>query len=276
MPVLLGGVTLLGLAVGSFLNVVIHRVPQGGSLVRPGSSCPACGCAVRSRHNIPVLSWLVLGGRCADCREPISIRYPVVELLTAALFVMVTARAAALDQVAVLPALLWFTAAGVALAAIDLEVRRLPDAIVLPSYAVLAVLLAVAAVVDRDPAALLRAAACATAACLAFYAIAVANPVGMGFGDVKLAGIVGGVLGYLSWSAVVVAIAAAFLLGTVVALAGLLTRRVNRTTLLPFGPFVVAGALLAVLGAAPITAASTDLVRGPVSGTTPSTPGRTP
>ncbi len=275
MPVLLAGVTLLGLAVGSFLNVVIHRVPQGGSLVRPGSSCPACGRAVRSRHNVPVLSWLVLRGRCADCRAPISVRYPAVELLTAALFVVVTARAAALGQLAALPALLWFAAAGIALAVIDLDVRRLPDTIVLPSYAVLAALLAAAALAQDDPTALVRAAACATAACLAFYTIALVTPAGLGFGDVKLAGLVGGVLGYLSWSAVVVGLTAAFLLGAVVGVAGLLARRVTRTTLLPFGPFVVTGALLAVLWAAPATAISTALDRVPAPGTTSPTPGRT-
>jgi leader peptidase (prepilin peptidase)/N-methyltransferase len=83
---------LLGLAVGSFLNVVIYRVPRGESLVRPGSHCPHCGNAVRNRHNIPVLGWLVLRGRCADCQARVSARYPLVEAGTAALFVAVAAR----------------------------------------------------------------------------------------------------------------------------------------------------------------------------------------
>src|SRR5688500_10350108 len=91
-PMLLGIVALLGLAVGSFLNVVIHRVPRHESLVRPGSHCPRCGAAVRNRHNVPVLGWLLLRGRCADCRTRISVRYPLVEAGTAALFVAVAAK----------------------------------------------------------------------------------------------------------------------------------------------------------------------------------------
>src|SRR5919205_3026069 len=124
---------LLGLAVGSFLNVVIHRVPRGESLVRPGSHCPHCGSAIRKRHNVPVLGWLPLRGRCADCRTPISARYPLVEAGTAALFVAVAARFGWSWE---LPAYLYLAAIAVALAAIDLDVLRLPDQIVLPSYGV--------------------------------------------------------------------------------------------------------------------------------------------
>src|SRR4051794_36713503 len=135
MPQLMlaGIVALFGLAVGSFLNVVIHRVPRGESLIRPGSHCPQCGAAVRKRHNIPVLGWLLLRGRCADCRTPISARYPLVEAGTAALFVAVAARFGWSWQ---LPAYLYLAAVAVALAFIDLDVKRLPDTIVLPSYGV--------------------------------------------------------------------------------------------------------------------------------------------
>ena len=87
MPLLLLAVALLGLAIGSFLNVVIHRVPARQSLVAPGSHCPRCDAPVRARHNVPVVSWLILRGRCADCSAPISARYPLVELVTAGLFV---------------------------------------------------------------------------------------------------------------------------------------------------------------------------------------------
>ncbi|HET6481690.1 MAG TPA: prepilin peptidase, partial [Actinoplanes sp.] len=85
-------VALLGLTVGSFLNVVIHRVPRDESLIHPRSRCPACGSEVRNRHNIPVLGWMLLRGRCADCDTPISPRYPLVETGTAVLFVAVAAR----------------------------------------------------------------------------------------------------------------------------------------------------------------------------------------
>lgn len=95
LPALLLVVGLLGLAIGSFLNVVIYRVPRGESLVRPGSHCPSCDAPIKAWHNVPVVGWLVLRGRCAACRAPISGRYPLVELGTAALFVLVTYR---LDQ----------------------------------------------------------------------------------------------------------------------------------------------------------------------------------
>src|SRR3954468_24551623 len=127
-PVLLCVVGLLGLAVGSFLNVVIHRVPRGESLVRPGSHCPRCDAAVRSRHNVPVLGWLLLRGRCADCATPISVRYPLVEAGTAALFVAVAAK---FGFSWALAPYLYLAAVAVALALIDLDVMRLPNAIVL-------------------------------------------------------------------------------------------------------------------------------------------------
>jgi leader peptidase (prepilin peptidase)/N-methyltransferase len=140
-------VALLGLAVGSFLNVVIYRVPRDESLVRPGSHCPHCGHVVRNRHNIPVLGWLFLRGRCADCAAPISIRYPLVEAGTAALFVAVAARFGLSWE---LPAYLYLAAIAVALAAIDLDVMRLPDKIVLPSYGVAVVLLAPAVLAEHS------------------------------------------------------------------------------------------------------------------------------
>src|SRR6478609_8832803 len=111
-------ITLLGLTVGSFLNVVIHRVPAHESLIRPPSHCPACGHLIRNRHNIPVLGWLLLRGRCADCRVRISVRYPLVEAMTAVLFVAVTLRLADLHQLAALPAVLYFTAIGISLSVI--------------------------------------------------------------------------------------------------------------------------------------------------------------
>src|SRR6476620_2199972 len=107
---------VLGLAVGSFLNVVIWRVPRGESVVRPPSHCPGCDRPIRPRDNIPVLSWLLLRGRCRDCGEPISIRYPLVEVGTAVLFVVLTLR---IGFEAELPAYLYLGAIGVALAMID-------------------------------------------------------------------------------------------------------------------------------------------------------------
>lgn len=254
-------IALLGLAVGSFLNVVIYRVPQGESLVRPGSRCPACGAPVRAWHNIPVLGWLLLRGRCADCRAPISVRYPLVEACTAGLFVATTLRLHRLALMAALPAYLYFAAIGIALALIDLDVRRLPNVIVLPSYPVLAILLTGAAA-DRHEWWPLARAGIGAAALFAFYlALALAYPSGMGWGDVKLAGLLGGVLAYLSWSALVVGAFLGFLLGAVVGIAVMAAGRGSRKTALPFGPFMIAGVLIAIF-AAPTLAHAYNVVTG--------------
>jgi leader peptidase (prepilin peptidase)/N-methyltransferase len=245
-------VAVLGLAVGSFLNVVIYRVPRGESLVSPGSHCPNCGHAIRARHNIPVLGWLILRGRCADCRAPNSARYPVVELATGVLFAGVAWHLVAAGLLPAVPAFLYFAAIGVALAVIDLDLRRLPNAIVLPSYLVIGVLLAVAALVTRDWWALARAGIGGAALFAFYFVLAFAYPAGMGLGDVKLAGVLGMVLGYLSWASLIIGAFLGFLLGAVVAIVVLATGRGTRKTALPFGPFMIAGALLAMFVAQPL------------------------
>jgi leader peptidase (prepilin peptidase)/N-methyltransferase len=255
-PLLFGVVGLLGLAVGSFLNVVIHRVPRDESLVRPGSHCPHCGSAVRHRHNVPVLGWLLLRGRCADCRAPISARYPLVEAGTAALFVAVAARFGLSWE---LPAYLYLAAIAIALAAIDLDVLRLPNAIVLPSYLVAAVLLVPVAVLHDDGAALLRGLVAAAVMWLFYRALALV-PRGMGGGDVKLAPLLGFYLGWLGWSSVAVGAFAAFLLGGAVGAGLMAFRLAGRKSRIPFGPYMLAGAFLAVFAAAPIADWYLDLL----------------
>ncbi|GAA0707878.1 prepilin peptidase [Dactylosporangium roseum] len=243
-------VGVLGLAVGSFLNVVIHRVPRGESLLRPASHCPQCTAPVRPWHNVPLLGWLLLRGRCADCAAPISVRYPLVEVGTAVLFVAVTAR---FGLSASLPAWLYLAAVAVALALIDLDVLRLPNAIVLPSYVVAPLLLLPAVVVERDWAAGLRGLVAMAALWVFYFLLSLVYPGGMGFGDVKLAGVLGLYLGWLGWSSVAVGTFAAFLLGGIVGAVLLVTGRAGRRTAMPFGPSMLAGALLALFAAAPIT-----------------------
>jgi leader peptidase (prepilin peptidase)/N-methyltransferase len=240
---------VLGLAVGSFLNVVIHRLPRGESLLRPGSRCVGCGTAIRRRHNIPVLSWVVLRGRCATCGDRIGLRYPMVELSTGALFVAMTARFGATPT---LPAYLYLAAITVALAVIDIDVQRLPNAIVLPSYVVGVALLVPAVVVDGDWRSGARALAAMALLWTGYCALALVYPGGMGFGDVKLAGVLGLYLGWLGWSSVLVGAFAGFLLGGVVGVALLVTRRAGRKTAIPFGPYMLAGAMLALFAAAPV------------------------
>ncbi|WP_372666155.1 prepilin peptidase [Amycolatopsis kentuckyensis] len=241
---------VLGLLVGSFLNVVVHRVPRGESVVRPPSRCPGCGQEIRARHNVPVLGWLVLRGRCAGCGDRISVRYPLVELGTAALFVLLAARIALPD----LPAYLYFGAIGIALALIDVDTRRLPNALVLPSYPVLALLLTASAWWQGDWTSVVRAFV-GGAALFGFYLLlTVVYPAGMGFGDVRLAGLIGGVLAYVSWEALVFGAFGGFLLGALAGIA-VLARGGGRRTALPFGPFMLAGALVALFVAAPLARA---------------------
>lgn len=228
---------VLGLAVGSFLNVVVWRVPRGESVVRPASHCPRCGHMVRSRDNIPVVSWLLLRGRCRDCGEPISPRYPAVELGTAIAFGLV---AWWIGWSVLLPAYLYLAAISVCLSLIDLDVRRLPDAIVLPSWIIAPALLGLAAAAEGDGAAMLRALAGAAAVGLFFLVAAIAYPAGMGLGDVKLSPVLGLYLGYVGWGAVVVGMFGAFLLGAIVGVAVLVVTR-DRKAGIPFGPWMIVG-----------------------------------
>ncbi|MFJ5144692.1 prepilin peptidase [Curtobacterium sp. NPDC088465] len=256
LAVLSGGV---GLLIGSFLNVVIHRVPAGLSVVRPRSACPTCHTAIRSRDNVPVLSWVVLRGRCRHCRTAISARYPVVELVTGVLFAVVVVRAVtstsptSASATAVLPvvlAFLYLMAISVALTMIDLDVHRLPDRIVLPAYPVLLVLLALGSALSGDWGALLRGLVGMGALAAAYLLLAVLVPGGMGFGDVKLAGVLGLALAYLGWGPLAVGSFAAFLLGGTFALVLVATRRVGRRSGIPFGPWMVCGAWVGVFSGA--------------------------
>lgn len=245
---------VLGLAVGSFLNVVIHRVPRGESVVRPRSACPACGVPISARDNVPVLSWLLLRRRARCCGVPISARYPLVEAGTAAAFAGVAAWRGA-D--AALPAFLYLAAISVALAVIDLDVRRLPDVIVLPSYPVAATLLAVPTLLEGDLAAAVRAAVGGVALfalfwTLWFLSLLILRKEGMGLGDVKLSGVLGLYLGWLSWAHLVVGAFLGFLVGGVVGIALMAVGRAGRKSMVPYGPSMLAGAWLAVAFARPV------------------------
>lgn len=245
---------LFGLLIGSFLNVVIWRVPRDESVVRPGSACPGCGAPIRPRHNLPVLSWLLLRGRARCCGMPIRARYPMVELATGGAFAAVAAWALVgpLSGWA-LPAFWYFAAISIALAVIDLDVHRLPDKIVLPSYPVVAALLLLPVVLDRDGSALIRVAVGGVALWLFYFLLVVIYPAGMGGGDVKLAGLLGMYLGWLGYRELVVGAAAGFALGGVLSVLLLATGVVTRKTLVPYGPFMLVGAWLAVAVADPVS-----------------------
>ncbi|WP_454048522.1 prepilin peptidase [Cellulomonas sp. Marseille-Q8402] len=245
-------VTVLGLLIGSFLNVVIWRVPRGESVVSPGSACPACGHRVRARDNVPVLSWLLLRGRCRDCGAPISVRYTVVEIVTAVLFGSV---AVAVGWDWSLPLYLYLVGWAVALTAIDVELHRLPDALVLPAYPVVAALLTLATwapSADGQAGALGRALLGGVVLGAFYFVAMVVYPRGMGFGDVKLAGVLGMVLAWHGWGSLLIGAFAAFLVAGVAVLPGLITRRLARTSEIPFGPFMLAGAALGIAVGEPL------------------------
>ncbi|BDV30355.1 prepilin peptidase [Microbacterium terricola] len=254
---------VFGLIIGSFLNVVVYRVPAGISLNRP-SQCPGCDAPVRPWQNVPVLSWLALRGKCASCGAPISARYPLVELATGVAFVAVASawldafRLASLAQRPdasewiVLVAYLYFAAISIALTLIDLDTRRLPNAIVLPSYLVALVLFTVACVLGAEWESLARAAIGGAALYGFYFLLRLVRPDGMGGGDVKLAGVVGLYLGWLGWGALIVGAFAAFLLGGIYGVALLARRRAGRKTAIPFGPWMLAGAWVGIFAGEPI------------------------
>jgi leader peptidase (prepilin peptidase)/N-methyltransferase len=233
---------VFGLAIGSFLNVVVWRVPRGESVVSPASACPACQAPIRPRDNLPVLGWLILRGRCRDCRAPISARYPIVEALTGLLFAMMAFRFGLHPE---LLAYLYLAAVGLALALIDLDVKRLPDVLTLPSYVVGTGLLAVASY--SDPGLLLRAILGGVAMFALYFALCFAYPAGMGFGDVKLSGVLGLYTAWLGWDVWSAGLLLGFLLGGGFGIGVVLAGRGGRKTALPFGPFMVIGAFVAIL-----------------------------
>ena len=276
---------LFGLAIGSFLNVVAYRVPAGIPLVRE-SRCPRCDTGIRWYQNVPVVSWFALRGRCASCGRSISPRYPIVEALTAVFFALVAVGVTLGRPFDLRPVdgPLWFgsgefwgtlimlevfAALSVALTLIDLDVKRLPDAIVLPGWAAIVVLLLIATLLagfepvsgdaSTGPATagidwwpFLRALIGGAALFLFYLIVRLISPRGMGGGDVKLAGLVGTVLGWFGWGALAFGAFAAFLLGGIFSGILLLTRRAKRRSAIPFGPWIIAGAWVGIVVGEPV------------------------
>jgi leader peptidase (prepilin peptidase)/N-methyltransferase len=252
---------LFGVAIGSFLNVVAYRVPAKVSLVRE-SRCPACDAPIRAYQNVPVVSWIALRGRCANCKAPIAARYPIVEAVTGAAFVLVTwwvmsggtgtgpssrfARSGSYlgdpSVWVVLVAYLYFVSLAIVLTLIDLDVHRLPNSIVLPAYPVTVILFTVACLLGADWSSLLRAAIGGAAMYVFYFIVRLISPRGMGGGDVKLAGVIGLYLGWVGWSTLVVGAFAAFLFGGVFGILLIVLRRAGRKTAIPFGPWMLLGA----------------------------------
>ena len=245
---------LLGLAAGSVANVVIDLVPRREPLARPGSRCPSCGARVAWRDNVPVVGWLLRRGRCRACRAPISPRYPLVELATGLLWFLLTLRLVAAGLGWAVPAYLALAFVCLVLAVIDASTRLLPNRITYPAFPVLLGLLLVASLGLGDLGRLARGLLAAAAVGAFFLLLALISPRGMGLGDVKLAPTLGLALGWLSWGTVAVGVFAGFLLGGLAGVAAILVLGLTRKSLLPFGPWLVAGALLGVLAGGDVAA----------------------
>jgi leader peptidase (prepilin peptidase)/N-methyltransferase len=261
--------TLFGSLIGSFLNVVVYRVPAGLSVVNPPSACPVCASRIRPYDNIPVVSWLVLRGRCRDCHTRIPVRYPLVEAGTALFFGLVALmflgplrapHASVAGTALVVAAYLVLAAVSVALALIDLDVHRLPNALIVPAAVGMVGLLSIAAALDAQLGRLGLALVGGAALLVLYLVLALVRPGAMGLGDVKLAGLLGFALGWFGWGPLVVGAFAAFLLGGVFGVILLLTRRARRGSGIPFGPWMLAGAWIGIFFGSAIAAGYLDLI----------------
>jgi len=221
-----------GLVVGSFLNVAIHRVPLGQSVVWPGSHCSSCASPIRKRDNVPLVSYLALRGRCRECRTPIPPRYPLVELSTGLLF---AAAAYGFGLSLELVSALLLICVLVVLGGTDLEHRLLPNAVVLP-----ALVLGLAASTLAGPAPWWSYPAAALGVGGFLLALALVYPGGMGMGDVKMGTMLGAFLGgYAALAVFLGALFGAATSGTLVA-----ARRAGRRARIPFGSFMALGGLV--------------------------------
>ena len=242
---------VLGLMVGSFLNVVIHRVPRKESVVSPPSRCPGCGNEISPRDNIPVVSWLLLRGRCRHCGMKISPRYPAVELANAALWVAMALR---FGEDWALPAFLVLASACLAGTMIDFEHMLLPNRLTFPSFFMASALLTVAAAIDGEWDRLARAGIGAAGASGGLLLLAILWPRAgaMGGGDIKFALLLGACLGWLGLRHVVLGIMLGFFFGSIVGVALLASKARKLQEHFAFGPFLAAGALVAVWWGQPI------------------------
>ncbi|MDP1568878.1 MAG: prepilin peptidase [Vicinamibacterales bacterium] len=230
---------LFGLIVGSFLNVCIHRLPRGQSLVHPPSTCPSCQRRLRWRDNVPVISWVLLRARCGQCGEPISARYPIVELTTGVLFALV----AAITPDPVLAAShLIFTAALIVLFAIDLEHQILPNVITLPGIVAGFLFALVTPVGWLDSLlGILLGGGILYAIAAGYYAVR--KEEGLGMGDVKMLAMIGAFLG---WQAVLITLVLASVSGSIIGVGMIAASRGSMKYALPFGTFLAMGAFAAM------------------------------
>ena len=241
---------ILGLIFGSFGTVAAWRIPRRESIVTGRSHCPSCGAMITALENVPVLSWLFLRGRCRHCGNPISPRYPLIELTTGILFALCAAKFDGLTlETFVFAAFCWVL---VVLTVIDLDHKLLPNRIVYPAFVAGWAGLTVVALLDDAPDRLLDAAIGAAIFGGTFFVIALVAPRGMGLGDVKLAFVLGTFLGYVRLGLVPVGMFLSFLTGALIGLVVMGVSGGTRKMQIPFGPFLALGTLLAIFAGDPL------------------------
>jgi leader peptidase (prepilin peptidase) / N-methyltransferase len=240
---------VLGLMVGSFANVVIYRVPAGRSIISPPSACPKCAVQLKPWDNVPVFSWLVLKGRCRNCLAPISPRYPLVEGLVGLVFAFTGLRFG-LGWTSVGEAVLG--GALVILGFIDFDHMLLPRKIVYITLGIVAAIFVAGAAAGDEWHRLLIATIAGLVPFALFFAINFVSPRALGFGDVRLALLMGFGLGWLSGDYAFLGFVLASILGSLVGVGLMMTGKAGRKTLIPFGSFLAAGAILAALAGGPV------------------------
>ncbi|MGB0111724.1 MAG: prepilin peptidase [Ilumatobacteraceae bacterium] len=233
-----------GLVIGSFLTVVVDRVPQGGSVVAPPSRCGSCGLRLGPLDLVPVLSWVVLRGKCRQCRAPIGIEPIVMELATAAMFVLMAIRFE--DMRAAIPAYCILMAVLVAQTWIDLHTQRLPREITYTGLVLGVISLSIAAVILGEPERIWMSGVGALIALVAMWLIYHFSKGGMGDGDVRLAPLLGLYLGWLNPGIELPGLFFGFIAGAVVGVAMMAVDRAGRRTAVPFGPFLALGTVVAI------------------------------
>ncbi len=250
MSVALGVVfAVIGLAVGSFLNVLVWRVPRKESVARPRSHCPRCDAELAGRDLVPVVSWLALRGRCRSCSARISARYPLLELSCAALFAATAVRFG-FDYP--LAAYLVLGGALLALSAIDFGHKLLPSKIIFPTGYAVALLLLLAALAEAEPRRIVWSAIGAAGSFALFFALHVVSPNGMAYGDVRLSFVLGMAVGWLGLGLVPLFLFVAFLTSAVVGLLYAVVTRKGLKASIPFGPFLALGAEVAIFVGQPL------------------------
>ncbi len=240
---------LFGLLIGSFLNVVIWRVPRKLSVVRPPSHCPNCETPIRAADNIPVFAWLALRGKCRHCGHPISVRYPLVEAGCGVLFGAVALRFGWSWE---LPAYLVLTAALLAISLIDLEHFIVPDRITAPLTVAGVALLGLAGVAEGEGGRFVRSLLGGLAFFAFLFLLNILYPRGMGMGDVKLSFSLGLFMGWLGWGQVFLGGFLSFLLGALVGVLLIAVGLKSRKDFVPFGPFLALGTMITILVGDPI------------------------